>query len=185
MLFPTQIVSDGLSIQEGSTQEGKECGVENPAISASNANSMWNSLASIIKDAAKDSLGVAIGTSKTHTTRRESWWLCEEVQSKVAEKQAGFRELISWREGNHEERLRAQERYKFFKREAKKSVVQAKEMAYEELYKKLDFKKGANDIFRIANARQRRRRDLRNICFIKDEVGRTITDEEEIKKIRG
>ncbi|GKD26702.1 hypothetical protein Tco_1232916 [Tanacetum coccineum] len=36
------------------------------------ANSMWNILASIIKDASKDSLGVATGTSKTHTTHMES-----------------------------------------------------------------------------------------------------------------
>ncbi|GJT23384.1 hypothetical protein Tco_0893321 [Tanacetum coccineum] len=127
------------------------------AISASDADSMWNALPSIIKDAAKDSLGVAIGTSKIHTARRESWWLCEKVQSKVAEKQVRFRELLSCRKGNQEERFRAQERYKLAKREAKKAVAQAKEKAYEELYKKLDTKEGANDIFRIAKARQRRR----------------------------
>ncbi|GKF87768.1 hypothetical protein Tco_0258645 [Tanacetum coccineum] len=68
------------------------------AISASDAYSMWNILASIIKDARKDSLGVAIGISKTHTAHRESWWMCEEVQSKVAVKQARFRELLSFRE---------------------------------------------------------------------------------------
>ncbi|GJZ61544.1 polycomb group protein fertilization-independent endosperm [Tanacetum coccineum] len=59
-------------------------------ISASDAESMWNILASIIKDAAKDSLCVAIGTLKTHTARREFWWLCEEVQSKVTVKQASL-----------------------------------------------------------------------------------------------
>ncbi|GJW49720.1 retrovirus-related pol polyprotein LINE-1 [Tanacetum coccineum] len=48
--------------------------------------------------------------------------------------------------------------------------------------KKLDSKEGANEIFRIVKARQRRRRDLGDICFIKDEGGRTVTDEEEIKK---
>ncbi|GKA47659.1 hypothetical protein Tco_0740542 [Tanacetum coccineum] len=92
---------------------------------------------SVIKDAAKDALGVAIGTSKTHTARRESWWLCEE--------------------GNEEERLRAQERYKEAKRQAKKVIAQAKEKAYEDLYKKLDSKEGANDIFRIAKALESRR----------------------------
>nr|GEU69736.1 retrovirus-related Pol polyprotein LINE-1 [Tanacetum cinerariifolium] len=58
----------------------------------------------------------------------------------------------------------------------------AKEKAYEDLYKILDSKDGANEIFRIAKARQRRRRDLGDICFIKDEAGRTIMDEEEIKQ---
>ncbi|GJR12094.1 cleavage/polyadenylation specificity factor, 25kDa subunit [Tanacetum coccineum] len=57
-----------------------------------------NTLASIIKDAVKDTLGVAIRISKTHTARRESWWLCEEVQSIVVVKQARFRELLSCRE---------------------------------------------------------------------------------------
>nr|GEY90371.1 cleavage/polyadenylation specificity factor, 25kDa subunit [Tanacetum cinerariifolium] len=48
-------------------------------ISASDADFMWNILASIIKDAAKDTLCTAIGTSKTHTARRESWWLTSKV----------------------------------------------------------------------------------------------------------
>nr|GEY98156.1 hypothetical protein [Tanacetum cinerariifolium] len=130
----------------------------------------------------RDSLGVAIGTSKTHTDRRESWWLCEEVQYKVAEKQAMFKELLTYQEGNLEEQLRAQERYKLAKREAKKVVAHAKEQAYESLYKKLDFKEGENEISRITKARQRRRWDLGDICFIKDEAGRTIMDEEEIKQ---
>ncbi|GJV63072.1 retrovirus-related pol polyprotein LINE-1 [Tanacetum coccineum] len=124
------------------------------------------------RDTAKETLGVAIGTSKTHMARRESWWLCEEV----------CWELLSCREDNEEERLRAHERYKESKRLAKKVIAQAKEKAYEDLYKKLDSKEGANDIFRIAKARERRRMDLGDICFIKDEEGRTITDEEEIKK---
>nr|GEW72373.1 hypothetical protein [Tanacetum cinerariifolium] len=87
------------------------------AISASDVDSMWNTLASIIKDGVKDSLGVAIGTSNIHT---------------------------------NQERSRAQEMYKLAKREAKKVVAQEK--------------------------------GSRGQCFIKDEKGRTITDEEEIKK---
>nr|GEV26674.1 hypothetical protein [Tanacetum cinerariifolium] len=152
------------------------------AISASDANSMWNILASIIKDAVKDYLGVAIGTSKTHTDRRESWWLCEEVQYKVEKKKVMFKELITYQEGNLEEQLRAQERYKLAKREAKKVIAHAKEKAYESLYKKLDSKEGENEIFKITKARQRRRWDLGDICFIKDKAGRTVMDEEEIKQ---
>ncbi|GKA87034.1 hypothetical protein Tco_0808745 [Tanacetum coccineum] len=78
--------------------------------------------------------------------------------------------------------LRAHVRYKEAKKEAKEAVAQAKEKAYEELYKKLDSKEGANDMFRIAKTRERRRRDLGDICFIKYEGGRITTDEEEIKK---
>ncbi|GKC34287.1 retrovirus-related pol polyprotein LINE-1 [Tanacetum coccineum] len=93
------------------------------ALVTCDANSMWNALASIIKDAANDALVVAIGTSKTHTARRESWWLCEEVQTIVAVKQERFRELLSCREGNEEERLSVQERYKEAKRQAKKVIA--------------------------------------------------------------
>nr|GEW00853.1 TraB domain-containing protein [Tanacetum cinerariifolium] len=134
--------------------EGASTQIE--VISASDANTMWNTLATIIKDATKDSLGVVIGSSKIHTVRRESWWLFEKVQSKVTEKQARFRELLS--------------------------LAQAKEKAYEDLYKKIDYKEGANDIFRIVKARERRRRDLGDLCVIKDEGGQTITDDKEIKK---
>nr|GFC01489.1 protein RAE1 [Tanacetum cinerariifolium] len=83
---------------------------------------------------------------------------------------------------NQEERLKAQERYKEAKKEAKKVVAQAKEKAYEDLYKKMDSKEGAKDIFRIAKARDKRRRGIRDLCVIKDGGGRTITDDEEIKK---
>ncbi|GJW66964.1 hypothetical protein Tco_0121388 [Tanacetum coccineum] len=55
---------------------------------------MLNILASVIKDAGKDTLSVAIGTSKTHKACKESWWLGEEVQYKVAEKQARFSDEV-------------------------------------------------------------------------------------------
>nr|GEU39134.1 hypothetical protein [Tanacetum cinerariifolium] len=82
--FRSRFVVEGVSTQR-------------EVISASDADTMWNTLASIIKDTAKDSLGVAIGSSKTHTARRESWWLCEEVQSKVAEKQASVPRKLIWK----------------------------------------------------------------------------------------
>ncbi|GKF41842.1 hypothetical protein Tco_0125184 [Tanacetum coccineum] len=67
----------------------EDVSIQVEVISASSADSMCNILACIIKDA---------------------------VKSKVAVKQARFREFLSCREGNQEEWLRAHERYK----EAKK-----------------------------------------------------------------
>nr|GEX39266.1 hypothetical protein [Tanacetum cinerariifolium] len=101
-------------------------------LSASDADQMWNTLASCIKDAAKDSVA----------------------------KQARFRELLLCHEGNQEDRAMAKERYKVAKREAKIAVAQEKDKAYEDLYKKLDSeegandlsKEGANDLYRIAKA---------------------------------
>ncbi|XP_071727088.1 uncharacterized protein [Rutidosis leptorrhynchoides] len=74
------------------------------------------------------------------------------------------------------------DRYKEAKREAKKAVACAKEKAYEDLYRKLDSKEGANDIYRIAKARERRPRDLDNIKFIKNEACQTLVKEDEIRK---
>ncbi|GJY99195.1 aminopeptidase M1 [Tanacetum coccineum] len=149
---------------------------------ASNADQMWNTLACAIKDAAKDSLGVARESDRTHSTLRESWWFCEEVQTKVATKLSRFKELLSCQEGNQEDIDMAKERYKVAKREAKIAVARAKDKAYEDLYKRLDSREGANDIYKIAKARERRRRDIGNVRFIKDEGGRTIVREDDIKK---
>ncbi|GKF74031.1 hypothetical protein Tco_0220363 [Tanacetum coccineum] len=151
-------------------------------MSASDAVQMWNTLAHCIKDATKDSLGVSTESSKTHSIHRESWWFGEEVQTKIMAKQARFKEILLCREGNQEDRALAKERYKAAKREAKIAVAPSKDKAYEDLYKKLDSKEGANDIYRIAKARERRRRDLGNIRYIKDEEGRTIVIEEDIRK---
>nr|GEY80232.1 protein RAE1 [Tanacetum cinerariifolium] len=72
--------------------------------------------------------------------------------------------------------------YKVAKREAKIAVARAKDKAYEDLYKKLDSKEGANDIYTISKARERKRRDIGNMRYIKGEGGRIIVREEDIKK---
>nr|GEY66311.1 retrovirus-related Pol polyprotein LINE-1 [Tanacetum cinerariifolium] len=61
-------------------------------------------------------------------------------------------------------------------------VKQSKDKAYEELYKRLDSKDGTNDIYKIAKAQERRRRDIESVRYIKDEGGRTIVREDDIKK---
>ncbi|XP_071689203.1 uncharacterized protein [Rutidosis leptorrhynchoides] len=113
-------------------------------ISHDDVEKMWTFLASTIREAAKEALGVAEGTL------------------------AG--------------RTRVEERYKEAKREAKKAVFRAKDKAYEDLYRKLDSKEGANDIYRIAKARERRRKDLDSTKFIKNEASQTLVKEDEIRK---
>ncbi|XP_071693102.1 uncharacterized protein [Rutidosis leptorrhynchoides] len=151
-------------------------------VSNDDADQMWNYLASTIREVAKEALGVAVGTSRGNRAVRESWWFSDEVRSKVALKQLRFRELIICGEGTPTDRIKAEEGYKEAKREAKKAVAQAKDKPYEDLYKKLDSKEGANDIYRIAKARERRRMDLDNIKFIKNEAGQTLVKEDEIRK---
>ncbi|XP_071704410.1 uncharacterized protein [Rutidosis leptorrhynchoides] len=128
---------------------------------------LWKNLngekAKNFKASVLETLVVAVGTSRGHKSCRESWWISDEVQTKVTLKQLRFRELITCREGIRGDRTRAKERYKEAKREAKKAVVRVKDKAYEVLYRKLDSKEGANDIYRIAKARESRRRDIDNI----------------------
>ncbi|XP_071687764.1 uncharacterized protein [Rutidosis leptorrhynchoides] len=157
-------------------------GVEVEDVSHDDVDRMWNCMASTIREVAKESLGVAVGNLRGHKSSRESWWLSDEVQTKVAVKQLRFRELITMRDGTLADRTRAEESYRVAKREAKKAVARAKEKAYEGLYRKLDSKEVANDIYRIAKARERRKKDLDSIIFIKDEVGRTMVKEVDIRK---
>nr|GEV20881.1 hypothetical protein [Tanacetum cinerariifolium] len=142
-------------------------------MSARNADKMWNTLASVIRDVAKDFLGVASESARTHSTHRESWWFCEEVQTKVAMKQSRFKELLACSDGDQED-IDLAERYKVAEREAKIAVAHAKDKAYEDLYRKLDSKEGVNDIYKIAKARERKSMDIGNMRYIKDEGGRTI-----------
>ncbi|GJR38065.1 retrovirus-related pol polyprotein LINE-1 [Tanacetum coccineum] len=72
-------------------------------MSAGNADQMWNILAGVIRDAAKDSLGVASESSRTYSTHRESWWFSEEVQTVIGTKKSRFKELLSCRDGNQED----------------------------------------------------------------------------------
>nr|GEX69745.1 integrator complex subunit 11 [Tanacetum cinerariifolium] len=131
-------------------------------MSARNADQMWNTLASVIRDMEKDSLGVASESARTHSTHKESWWFCEDVQTKVAMKQSRFKELPACNNDNQEDIDLAKERYKVAKRETKIIVAQAKDKTYKDLYRKLDSKEGENDIYKIAKARERKRMDIGN-----------------------
>nr|GEX21568.1 hypothetical protein [Tanacetum cinerariifolium] len=115
------------------------------------ADQMWNTLACTIRDITKDSLAV---------------------------KHVRFRELLLSQEGQQADRAIAEERYKVAKREAKKEVAHVKGKVYEDLHKKLDSKEGTNDIYKIAKAHERKRKDLGSIRYIKDESGQSIVDEE-------
>ncbi|KAL6577042.1 hypothetical protein OROMI_011318 [Orobanche minor] len=100
---------------------------------------MWISMANAIRSVGEKVVGVSSGRS---SGSRDAWWWNEEVQKKVKDKQALFKELLSVRPG--EERTLKIVAYKVAKREAKKAVAKAKGEAYEEMYKRLHTKEGAN-----------------------------------------
>nr|XP_043638032.1 uncharacterized protein LOC122609036 [Erigeron canadensis] len=147
------------------------------------ADQLWTHLAKGMRETAKAVLGETRGTGSQRNGGRESWWISEEVQTKVAIKLSCFKELIkSKQNGTNEDWYMARQRYYEPKKEANKIVAIAKERAYEELYKKLDSKEGKNDIFRIAKVRERKRRDLGDVIYIKDESGWSIVKVEDIRK---
>ncbi|XP_076919263.1 uncharacterized protein LOC143579985 [Bidens hawaiensis] len=130
---------------------------------------MWEEMATKITQVAKDTLGVTTGKAGRH---KEMWWWNEVVQEKIRDKQGSFRELM--RCTNEEERVGLKESYKKAKREAKKAVSEAKNTAYKRMYEHLETQhletqEGEHDIFKIAKAREHRRKDLGAVKFIKSE----------------
>ncbi|GJZ58539.1 hypothetical protein Tco_0614033 [Tanacetum coccineum] len=133
------------------------------------------------REAAKETLGVVAGTSRTHIGNRESWWLSDEVQIKVKVKQTQLRELILMHGGDQANRFATDKRYKEAKREAKKVVAIGNGKAYEDLYKRLDSKEGENDIYSKATVREReigskKRANLQNNCYC-SRIGQTEVKE--------
>ncbi|XP_057540787.1 uncharacterized protein LOC130818644 [Amaranthus tricolor] len=121
-------------------------------------------------------LGVSTGKPKVY---KESWWWNEEVQKKIKEKNRRFKELKASTE--EEDRTHKKERYKEAKRGAKKAVAEAKDRAFEAFYQKLDTKEGEKYIFMLEKARSRQKKDLVTVKFIKDESGRVLLRQEDIK----
>ena len=151
--------------------------VDMGSMCATNAELLWNNMADTIREMAKTTLGISKGKAKEH---RESWWLNEEVRAKIKKKQTCFKELLLCNGG--EEKTRAIETYKEAKREVKKTVAIAKARAYEEMYKRLDSKEGQNGIYKLAKSREKRRKDLGSIKYIKDDNGHVLVNEDDIKR---
>jgi hypothetical protein len=60
-------------------------------------------------------------------------------------------------------------------------VSEARGQTYTELYRKLDTKEDANDVYKIAKLRERKTRDFNQVKCIKDEADRLLVKDEEIK----
>ncbi|KAD6455119.1 hypothetical protein E3N88_09825 [Mikania micrantha] len=130
------------------------------------ANLLWDEMAEKVKRAAKETLGMTTGNK---SGQRESWWWNDEVQIKVKEKLQRFREFARCTESA--ERARLKTRYNEAKREAKKTVSEAKSKAYIEMYKRLETGEGEHAMFKIAKAREQKTQDLGVVKFIKREDG--------------
>ena len=84
--------------------------------------------------------------------------------------------------GSDEERETKNIRYKAAKKVAKKAVAVAKSLDFDKLYHRLGTKEGEKEVFKLARARERKTRDLGVVRCIKDEDGKVLYEDAEIKE---
>ncbi|XP_063584688.1 uncharacterized protein LOC134762246 [Penaeus indicus] len=128
----------------------------------------WNALSEVMRTVLKDVLAVTSG--KPPKVDKDAWWWTEQVQEAVNAK----RQLKKIRDQLQTDEA-AIDYWEACKR-CKREVAKAKDMAYRELYVKLDSKEGQSMAIRIAKRRDK-------IKVIKDEDGRTLTDDVEMEGI--
>jgi len=73
-------------------------------------------------------------------------------------------------------------RYKVANKVAKKVVPIAKSLAYDRLYRRLATNEGEKEVFKLVRDRDRRTRDLGVVRCIKDENGKVLSEDTEIKE---
>ena len=84
--------------------------------------------------------------------------------------------------GEDGEREVSKGRYKAIKKVAKRAVAVAKSLTYDRLNHRLKTKEGEKDVFKLARARERRTRDLDAMRCIRDENGKVLYEDDEIKE---
>ncbi|KAL5193749.1 LINE-1 retrotransposable element ORF2 protein [Glycine soja] len=141
--------------------------------SQGSANDMWNKTSQEIIKVAKETLGESRGFGPRG---KESWWWNESVQSKVRVKNECFKE---WSRCRNSETW---DKYKIARNETKKAVSEARAQAFDGLYQALGTRDGERSIYRLAKGRERKTRDLDHVKCVKDEEGKVLMHEKDIKE---
>ncbi|KAL5146984.1 Craniofacial development protein 2 [Glycine soja] len=141
--------------------------------SQGSANDMWNKMSQEIIKVAKETLGESRGFGPRG---KESWWWNENVQSKVRVKKECFKE---WSRCRNSETW---DKYKIARNETKKAVSEARAQAFDGLYQALGTRDGERSIYRLAKGRERKTRYLDQVKCVKDEEGKVLVHEKDIKE---
>ncbi|KAG4931766.1 hypothetical protein JHK84_048760 [Glycine max] len=141
--------------------------------SQGSANDLWNKMSQEIIKVAKETLGESRGFGPRG---KESWWWNESVQSKVRVKKECFKE---WSRCRNSETW---DKYKIARNETKKAVSEARAQAFDGLYQALGTRDGERSIYRLAKGRERKTRDLDQVKCVKDEEGKVLVHEKDIKE---
>ena len=137
---------------------------------------MWEVMEKCIRRSAKEILCA----SRRGGSRMKGAWWNEEVMEQVKEKKEAYTSFMNNETDEDKETSRV--RYKATKKVAKKAVAVAKSMVYDRLYQKVKTKEGEKEVFKLVRDRKRRIRDLDVVRCIKDENGRVLCKDAEIKQ---
>ncbi|XP_061629993.1 uncharacterized protein LOC133478218 [Phyllopteryx taeniolatus] len=124
----------------------------------------WTTAAKVIREAGRRVLGVSSGRKG----EKETWWWNLKVQEIIQ----GKRLAKKWDTERTEERRKE---YIEMRHRAKVEVAKAKQEAYDDMYGRLDTKKGEKDLYRLARQRDRDGKDVQLVMVIKDRDGNMLT----------
>ena len=133
----------------------------------------WDKTAEMLRKTAETVLGKTFGKRKGD---RETWWWNEEVQESIKEKKKAKKAWDKLRNEN------TKKIYKEKKSKAKKAVAMAKGRAYDDLYVRLETKKGEKELYRLAGLRDRAGKDVQHVRVINDENGIVMVNSEAVLK---